>query len=67
MIPAPVRKPTLTLYAPTLPGTSTADFVYFFPFWADRIPLCTTLDDLMTSLTRSWHSLAFTCPRIPHS
>jgi THO complex subunit 2 len=42
-----VRKPMLTLYAPTPPGTSTADFVYFFPFWADRIPLCSTLDDLM--------------------
>ena len=50
MIPAPVHKPTLTLYAPTLPGTSTADFVYFFPFWADRIPLCTTSDDLMDVL-----------------
>jgi THO complex subunit 2 len=47
VIPAPVRKPMLTLYAPTPPGTSTADFVYFFPFWADRIPLCSTLDDLM--------------------
>lgn len=47
VIPAPVRKPMLTLYAPTPPGTSTADFVYFFPFWADRIPQCSTLDDLM--------------------
>jgi THO complex subunit 2 len=47
VVPAPVRKPMLTLYAPTPPGTSTADFVYFFPFWADRIPLCSTLDDLM--------------------
>ena len=47
VIPAPVRKSMLTLYAPTPPGTSTADFVYFFPFWADRIPQCSTLDDLM--------------------
>lgn len=47
VVPAPVRKPMLTLYAPTPPGTSTADFVYFFPFWADRIPICSTLDDLI--------------------
>jgi THO complex subunit 2 len=47
VVPAPVRKPMLTLYAPTPPGTSTADFVYFFPLWADHIPLCSTLDDSM--------------------
>jgi len=47
VIPAPVRKSMLTLYAPTPPGTSTADFVFFFPFWADCIPQCSTLDDLM--------------------
>ncbi len=47
VVPAPVRKPMLTLYAPTPPGTSTADFVYFFPFWADHVPLCSTLDDLI--------------------
>jgi len=47
VVPAPVRKPMLTMCAPTPPGTSTADFVYFFPFWAERIPICTTLDDLI--------------------
>ncbi|KAI9512728.1 transcription factor/nuclear export subunit protein 2-domain-containing protein [Russula earlei] len=47
VVPAPARKPMLTMYAPTPPGTSTADFVYFFPFWAERVPICTTLDDLI--------------------
>jgi THO complex subunit 2 len=47
VVPPPARKPMLTLCAPTPPGTSTADFVYFFPSWADRVPLCSTLDDLM--------------------
>ena len=43
--PAP-RKPTLTLCAPTPPSTSLVDFVFFFPDWADRIPISTTLDDI---------------------
>ncbi|KAI0254213.1 transcription factor/nuclear export subunit protein 2-domain-containing protein [Lactifluus subvellereus] len=47
VVPAPARKFMLTLCAPTPPGTSTADFVYFFPFWADRIPICNTLEDLV--------------------
>lgn len=40
------RKPMLTHWAPTPPGTSGTDFVFFFPDWADRIPVMTTLDDL---------------------
>ncbi|KAH9077515.1 transcription factor/nuclear export subunit protein 2-domain-containing protein [Lactarius deliciosus] len=47
VVPAPARKPMLTLCAPTPPGTSTIDFVYFFPFWTDRVPLCNTMDDLI--------------------
>ena len=47
VVPAPARKPMLTLCAPTPPGTSTVDFVYFFPFWTDRVPLCNTMDDLI--------------------
>jgi THO complex subunit 2 len=47
VVPAPARKFMLTLCAPAPPGTSTADFVYFFPFWADRIPICSTLEDLV--------------------
>jgi THO complex subunit 2 len=42
----PVAKPMLTLWAPTPPSTLTTDFVFFFPNWADRVPICTTLDDL---------------------
>ena len=45
-VPAPVRKPTLTLIAPTPPCTSMLEYVYFFPDWTARIPLCSTLEDL---------------------
>lgn len=44
------RKPVLTLCAPTPPSTSTADFVFFFPDWADRVPTSSTLDDLQDVL-----------------
>lgn len=43
--PSP-RKSVLTLWAPTPPSTNTTDFVFFFPDWADRIPISSTLDDL---------------------
>lgn len=44
--PSP-RKPTLTLWAPTPPSTSTLDFVFFFPQWVERVPICSSLDDLV--------------------
>jgi THO complex subunit 2 len=44
--PSP-RKPTLTLWAPTPPSTSTQDFVFFFPQWVERVPICSSLDDLV--------------------
>jgi len=40
------RKSLLTLWAPTPPSTTNTDFVFFFPDWADRIPMTVTLDDL---------------------
>ncbi|KAF7355034.1 THO complex subunit 2 [Mycena sanguinolenta] len=43
----PPRKPTLTLWAPTPPSTSTMDFVFFFPQWVERVPICSSLDDLV--------------------
>ncbi|KAF9569407.1 hypothetical protein CPC08DRAFT_182366 [Agrocybe pediades] len=39
-------KSALTLWAPTPPSTSTTEFVFFFPDWSDRVPICTCLDDL---------------------
>ncbi|TFY81790.1 hypothetical protein EWM64_g2223 [Hericium alpestre] len=47
LIQVPTRKPGLTLWAPTPPSTSTVDFVYFFPCWADRVPVCVKLNDLV--------------------
>ncbi|KAK7061446.1 THO complex subunit 2 [Favolaschia claudopus] len=43
----PPRKPSLTLWAPTPPSTSIADFVFFFPQWIERVPICSSLDDLV--------------------
>jgi THO complex subunit 2 len=43
----PSRKAQLTLWAPTPPSTHTIDFVFFFPDWALRVPLCSSLDDLV--------------------
>lgn len=43
----PSRKPTLTLWAPTPPSTNVLDFVFFFPDWVERVPVCTSLDDLV--------------------
>jgi THO complex subunit 2 len=43
----PPRKPLLTLWAPTPPSTSLNDFVFFYPDWSERVPLCSSLDDLV--------------------
>jgi THO complex subunit 2 len=47
VVAPPPRKPILTYWAPTPPGTSTVNWVFFFPRWSERIPLCTTLQDLV--------------------
>ncbi|OSX60384.1 hypothetical protein POSPLADRAFT_1058548 [Postia placenta MAD-698-R-SB12] len=46
VIPAPEPKRVLTLWAPTPPRTSSIQFVFFFPEWVQRIPVCSSLDDL---------------------
>jgi len=43
--PSPLKS-MLTLWAPNPPSTSTTEFVFFFPDWLDRVPLCSSLDDL---------------------
>ncbi|KAI9063149.1 hypothetical protein FKP32DRAFT_1651303 [Trametes sanguinea] len=47
VVPAPERRPYLTLWAPTPPCTSTVEFVFFFPDWVQRVPLCTSYDDII--------------------
>ena len=47
VVPAPERKPCLTLWAPTPPCTSTVDYVFFFPDWVQRVPVCSSYDDLV--------------------
>jgi len=42
----PLRKPLLTLWAPTPPSMSTTDFVFFFPDWVEQVPMCLSLNDL---------------------
>lgn len=43
----PTRKSQLTSVAPTPPSTATTEFVFFFPDWAERVPLSTTSEDLV--------------------
>ncbi|TFK56192.1 hypothetical protein OE88DRAFT_1621965 [Heliocybe sulcata] len=47
VVTPPQRTPKITLWAPTPPPTYQVDFVFFYPWWADGIPLATTLDDLV--------------------
>ena len=50
LVPPPERRPQLTLVAPTPPSTSTVEFVFFFPNWVERIPMCSSYDDLIDVL-----------------
>ncbi|KAI0776038.1 transcription factor/nuclear export subunit protein 2-domain-containing protein [Trametes elegans] len=50
VVPAPERRSYLTLWAPTPPCTSAVDFVFFFPDWVRRVPVCNTYDDLIDIL-----------------
>ncbi|KAL1944225.1 hypothetical protein VTO73DRAFT_3410 [Trametes versicolor] len=50
VVAAPERRSHLTLWAPTPPCTSTVEFVFFFPDWTQRVPVCTTYDDLIDVL-----------------
>ncbi|CAL1701359.1 unnamed protein product [Somion occarium] len=47
VVSAPERRPQLTLWAPTPPSTSTVDFTFFFPDWTDRVPISSSLRDLV--------------------
>jgi THO complex subunit 2 len=56
----PIRKYQLSLIAPTPPSTVSVDFVFFFPDWTQRIPLCTSFDD-MVNVTHSWYQPYVIC------
>ena len=43
----PARRPLLSLWAPTPPATSAVDYVFFFPEWVERVPVCASLEDLV--------------------
>ncbi|KIK65595.1 hypothetical protein GYMLUDRAFT_70692 [Collybiopsis luxurians FD-317 M1] len=43
----PPRRPSLSLWAPTPPNTSTVEYVFFFPDWTEQVPICTSLDDVI--------------------
>lgn len=47
VVAPPPRKPLLNFWAPTPPSSSTHDFVFFFPRWVERIPVCSRFEDLM--------------------
>lgn len=42
----PSKKIQLSLWAPTPPSTSTTEFIFFFPDWVQRVPMCESLEDL---------------------
>lgn len=46
LVSLPPRKSQLTLCNPTPPCTYTTDFVYFYPRWVERVPLCTSQEDV---------------------
>lgn len=47
VVPAPERRPQLTMTAPTPPNTHQYDYVFFFSRWSERVPLTTTPEDLV--------------------
>ena len=42
---APPRKKVLTLISPTPPFTNNTEFVFFFPDWTERVPVCASEED----------------------
>lgn len=65
VIPAPERRPHLTLWAPTPPSTSAVDFVFFFPDWVERVPVCSSLDDLVDVIEPLMHFVGLHVSRDP--
>ncbi|KAI0693806.1 transcription factor/nuclear export subunit protein 2-domain-containing protein [Cytidiella melzeri] len=47
VVPAPEKRAHITLMAPTPPSTSTSTFLFFYPQWVERVPMCSTLDDVV--------------------
>ncbi|EPQ59661.1 hypothetical protein GLOTRDRAFT_136479 [Gloeophyllum trabeum ATCC 11539] len=46
VVQPPPRTFKITLWAPTPPPTYQTEFVYFFPYWTERVPVAQTLEDL---------------------
>lgn len=47
VLPASERRPHITLTAPTPPSTNTTNYIFFFPQWTERVPVCTAMDDVV--------------------
>jgi THO complex subunit 2 len=61
----PPKRPVLTLWAPTPPSTSTTDFVFFFPDWTQRVPVCSSLNDLVDVLEPMMYFIGLHVSRDP--
>lgn len=61
----PSRRAQLTLWAPTPPSTNTINFVFFFPDWVQRVPLCSSLDDMMDVIEPFVHFIGLHISRDP--
>ncbi|KAH8106136.1 transcription factor/nuclear export subunit protein 2-domain-containing protein [Cristinia sonorae] len=66
VIPAPERRPQLTLTAPTPPSTNLVDFVFFYPQWTERIPVCSTLADIVDVVEPLMKFIGLHISRDPH-
>lgn len=64
--PAADRRPQLTLTAPTPPSTSQVDFVFFYPQWSERVPLCSTIADLIDVVEPLMRFIGLHISRDPH-
>lgn len=47
LVSAPERRVHITLLAPTPPSTSTTTYLFFYPNWTERVPMCSTMEDIV--------------------
>ncbi|KAI0091900.1 transcription factor/nuclear export subunit protein 2-domain-containing protein [Irpex rosettiformis] len=47
LVSAPERRVHITLMAPAPPSTSTTTYLFFYPNWTERIPMCSSTEDIV--------------------
>jgi THO complex subunit 2 len=59
------RKTVPTLVAPTPPGTHVVDYVFFYPHWAERVPVCKRKEDVENVIEPMVRMIGFHIAREP--